>query len=82
MISPKNKPNSNPNKANFGPISRVSKAKQSQFKPNNQSSLIDNHFEGKPSLPARKLHQWGRIHYTIVTLIEGNLLDEETPDMV
>ncbi len=29
-----NKPNSNPNKPNFGPISRVSKPKQTQFKPN------------------------------------------------
>ena len=29
-----NKANSNPNKANFGPISRVSKPKQTQFKAN------------------------------------------------
>ena len=31
------KANSNPIKANFGPISRVNKAKQSQFKPNFKS---------------------------------------------
>jgi len=51
MISRKNKPNSNPNKANFGPISRVAKPIQSQTNPNkanNQSSLITNHLEGKP----------------------------------
>jgi predicted glycoside hydrolase/deacetylase ChbG (UPF0249 family) len=35
----KNKPNSNPNKPNFGPISRVSKAKQSQFKPKQTQSV-------------------------------------------
>jgi hypothetical protein len=28
------KPNSNPNKANFGPIQGLAKPKQSQFKPN------------------------------------------------
>jgi hypothetical protein len=38
-IMPKNKPNTNPNKANFGPISRVGKANQSQNKANSNPNV-------------------------------------------
>jgi hypothetical protein len=39
LVIQTNKPNSNPNKANFGPKSRVSKPKQIQFKSNQSQSV-------------------------------------------
>jgi len=61
----KNKPNSKPIQTQFNPIQSQFKPKQTQFKPNieeqrkswlfgNQSSLIDNHLEGK----SQQIHLW------------------------
>ena len=51
---PKNKPNSKPIKPKTNPIQRQFNPKQTQFKPNYQSSLIDNHLEGK----SKQIHLW------------------------